>query len=64
MEKRLKDHDTLYALQKGPPGPLSSIKLLISELAVWEPKKVTSVVKEQELILQALGTQRMTSIVE
>jgi hypothetical protein len=41
------------------PQELSAIKVVSSELAGQEIKKVSSAVKEQKQILQALGAQRM-----
>jgi transposase len=62
MEKRLEDHGLFLSARKALQE-LSSMKVVISELAGQEVKKVTSVVKEQEQILQALGAQRMPRIV-
>jgi transposase len=62
LEKRLEDHGLFMSARKALQE-LSSIKVVISELAGQEVKKVTSVVKEQEQILRALGAQRMPRIV-
>ncbi len=62
MEKRLEDHGLFMSARKALQE-LSSIKVVISELAGQKIKKVTSIVKEQEQILQALGAQRMPRIV-
>ena len=62
LEKKLEDHGLFMSARKALQD-LSSIKVVISELAGQEIKKVTSVVKEQEQILKALGAQRMPRIV-
>jgi transposase len=62
MEKKLEDHGLFMSARKALQE-LSSIKVVISQLAGQEIKKVTSIVKEQEHILQALGAQRMPRIV-
>ena len=62
LEKRLEDHGLFMSARKALQE-LSSIKVVISKLAGQEVKKVTSIVKEQEQILQALGAQRMPRIV-
>lgn len=62
LEKRLEDHGLFMSARKALQE-LSSIKVVISELAGQEVKKVTSIVKEQEQILKVLGAQRMPRIV-
>lgn len=62
LEKKLEDHGRFMSARKALQE-LSSIKVVVSELAGQEIKKVTSIVKEQEQILKALGAQRMPRMV-
>ena len=62
LEKKLEDHGRFMTARKALQE-LSSITVVISELAGQGIKKVTCIVKEQEQILKALGAQRMPRIV-
>lgn len=62
MEKRLEEKG-LYMSARKALQLLSTIKVVVSELAGQRIKKVTTVSKEQELILKALGAQRVPKIV-
>jgi len=62
MEKRLEQHGLFLSARKALQC-FSPIKVVISELAGQRIKKVTSIVKEQEEILKALGVQKMPKIV-
>jgi len=62
LEKKLEDRGHFMSARRALQE-LSSIKVVISELGGQEVKKVTSIVKEQEQILRALGAQRMPRIV-
>lgn len=63
LEKKLEDHGLFMSARKALQQ-LSPIKVVISELARQKIKKVTSIVKEQEQILKALGAQKMPKIVQ
>ncbi len=62
MEKRLEEKGLFITARKALQL-LASVKVVISELAGQRIKKVTSLVKEQEYILKALGAQEMPKIV-
>lgn len=62
LEKKLEEHGLFLSARKSLQL-LASIKVVISELAGQRIKKVTSIVKEQEEILKALGTQKIPKIV-
>jgi transposase len=62
LEKKLEDHGLFMSARKALQE-LSSVKVVISELAGQQIKKVTSLVKEQEQILRALGAHRIPRIV-
>lgn len=62
IEKRLEEHG-LFMSAKKALQLLSSIKVVISELAGQRINKVTTLSKEQEEILTALGAHKMPKIV-
>lgn len=62
LEKKLEYHGLFITARKAL-GILASMKVVISELASQKLKKVTSIIKEQEQILKALGVQKMPRIV-
>ena len=62
MEKRLEEAGLFISARKALQS-LSPIKVVISELAGQRINKVTTISKEQEEILKALGAQKMPKIV-
>ncbi len=58
LEKKLEEHGLFISARKAL-RQLAPIKVVISELAGQRIKKVTSIVKEQERILKALGAQKI-----
>lgn len=62
LEKKLEEH-RLFLTARKALRLLAPIKVVISELASQKIKKVTSIVKEQEEILQTLGAQKIPKIV-